>query len=174
MKTTFRRLIKKLERQKLRLKNEEIPYDLYLEFLADFEKEKKEISDQLAKCTKGVSNPEKCVEFAINYSMKLSSVWSSANYSDKQRLQFLIFPEGLFYNHEEDKCRTDNSSEVFQYIANLKRLLQESKSRTHLKKSKCAALVVSPRIELGYQVPETCVLSVVLRDRFESLFNSVV
>ena len=26
--------------------------------------------------------------------------------------------------------------------------------------------VVSPRIELGYQVPETCVLSIVLRDLF--------
>lgn len=25
--------------------------------------------------------------------------------------------------------------------------------------------VVSPRIELGYQVPETCVLSIVLRDQ---------
>ena len=28
-----------------------------------------------------------------------------------------------------------------------------------------ADTVVPPRIELGYQVPETCVLSIVLRDR---------
>ena len=97
--------IEKQKKQKTRLKNEEIPYDSYLEFLADPEKEKKEITDQLAKCSKGVSNPEKCVEFAINYSMKLPSVWSSASYSDKRRLQFLIFPEGLFYNRQEDKCR---------------------------------------------------------------------
>jgi site-specific DNA recombinase len=140
-------IAKNVERLKTRLKNEEIPYDLYLEFLADFEKEKKEIADQLAKCSKGVSNPEKCIEFAINYSMKLPSVWSSAKYSDKQRLQFLIFPEGLFYNREEDKCRTDNANEVFQYIAELKRLLQESKSRTHLKKIESAALVVPTGIE---------------------------
>jgi len=89
-------IAKNVERLKTRLKNEEIPYDLYLEFLADLEKEKKEITDQLAKCSKEVSNPEKCVEFAINYSMKLPSVWNSAKYSDKQRLQFLIFPEGFF------------------------------------------------------------------------------
>ena len=104
-------------------------------------------TDQLKKCTKGVSNPEKCVEFAINYSMKLPSVWSSAKHSDKQRLQFLVFPKGLFYNRQEDKCRTDNANEVFQYIAELKRLLQESKSLTLLKKSKSAALVVPTGIE---------------------------
>lgn len=31
--------------------------------------------------------------------------------------------------------------------------------------------VVSPRIELGYQVPETCVLSIVLRDQFQFYYT---
>ena len=53
-----------------------------------------------------------------------------------------------FYNREEDKCRTDNANDAFQYIAELKRLLEESKSRTILKKIESAALVAPPRIEL--------------------------
>jgi site-specific DNA recombinase len=57
------------------------------------------------------------------------------------RLQFLLFPEGIFYNREEDKCRTDNANGAFQYIAELKRLLDSSKSRTLLKKIESAALV---------------------------------
>jgi len=67
------------------------------EFVADFKQERKEIEEELAKPAKGVSNPEKCIDFAISFSMKLATVWSSANYHDRQRLQFLVFPEGIFY-----------------------------------------------------------------------------
>jgi len=59
----------------------------------------------------------------------------------------LVFPEGILYNRKEDECRTHNANGVFQYIAELKRLLEESKSRTHLKKSKSAALVAPTGIE---------------------------
>jgi hypothetical protein len=156
---------KKLERRKKRLRDEEITYELYLEFKAEYEKEKKELLDELAKCGKGVSNPQEYIDFALDYSLKLPSLWSSAGYTEQQRLQFLIFPEGILYDRKKDKCRTDNANGAFQYIAELKRLLEEFKSRTSLKKLEGAALVVPSRIELEYQVPETCVLSIVLRDQ---------
>ncbi|RYF87204.1 MAG: hypothetical protein EON98_01300 [Chitinophagaceae bacterium] len=144
-KLTFEKRLKEIDKdvawQKERLKKGEIPYDLYLEFVADFEKEKKTITDELAKGSKGVSNPELCVNFAVNYSTKLAPVWSSASYTEKQRLQFLLFPEGIFYNRAEDKCRTTGVNGVFSYVAGLERLLQESKSRTSLKKLESAAWV---------------------------------
>jgi len=40
------------------------------------------------------------------------------------------------------KCQTDNVNGAFEYIAEVKRLLQESKGRTVLKKLENAALVV--------------------------------
>ena len=132
---------KKLERLKTRLKNEEISYPLYLEFVADLEKEKSELEKELAKPAKGVSNLEKCLDFAINLSMKLATVWSSARYSDQQRLQFLVFPEGIFYNRKTDECRTENINPVFRYIIELERVIEENKSGTSLKNSACAALV---------------------------------
>ncbi|RYZ23107.1 MAG: recombinase family protein [Chitinophagaceae bacterium] len=155
-KITFEKRLKEIDKdiawQKERLKKGEIPYDLYLEFVADFEKEKKAITDELAKGTKGVSNPELCVNFAVNYSTKLAPVWSSASYTEKQRLQFLLFPEGIFYNRAEDRCRTTGVNDVFSYIADLERLLQESKSRTSLKKLESAAWVARTRIELVSRV----------------------
>ena len=138
---------RKLERQKKRLMEEQISYELYLEFKGIYEKEKKELEAEIAKCGKGVSNPQECIDFALEYSLKLPSLWSSARYTEQQRLQFLLFPDGIFYNREEDRCRTDNVNGAFQYIAELKRLLQESKSRTLLKKTKDAALVVPTGIE---------------------------
>lgn len=135
----------KLARQKKRLKEEEITYDLYLEFKGEYEKEKKELQDELANSGNGVSNPQECVDFALDYSLKLPSLWSSAGYTERQRLQFLIFPEGIFYNRKEDECRTHNANGAFQYIAELKRLLEESKSRTIFKMQNTAALV-APRV----------------------------
>ncbi len=84
-------------------------------------------------------NTELCVEFAVTYSAKLAPVWSSASYTDKQKLQFLLFPEGIFYNRAEDKCRTTGINPAFAYIAELERLLQKCKSRTPLKNFESAA-----------------------------------
>jgi hypothetical protein len=114
-----------IERQKTRLKKEELPYKFYLEFEADFQKEKKKIQEELTPGSKGVSNPELCVEFAVTYSTKLAPVWSSASYTDKQSLQFLLFPEGIFYKRVEDSCRTTGVNDAFAYIAHQERLLQE-------------------------------------------------
>ena len=146
-------LIKRAFRQqKTRLKKEEIPYGLYLEFVTDFEKEKKKIQEELTPGSKGVSNPELCVEFAVTYSTKLAPVWSSASYTDKQRLQFLLFPEGIFYNRVEDRCRTTGVNDVVAYIAVQERLLQKCKCRTSLKNFESAAWVVPAGIEPASKV----------------------
>ena len=138
--------------QKERVKKGEIPYELYLDFIKDYEDEKKKIGKELEKGSKGVSNPELCVQFAVNYSVKLKSTWTSASYRDQQRLQFLLFPEGIFYNRAEDKCRTTGVNEAFAYIAELERFLQKCKSRTSLKNLENAAWVARTRIELVSRV----------------------
>jgi site-specific DNA recombinase len=140
-------LDKKIARLKERLKNEEIPYDLFQEFKAGYEQERKEIEAELAKGTKGVSNPEECIDFALHYALKLPSLWASAGYTERQRLQFLVFPKGFFYNKEKDECRTEEVNGVFDYIAEQARVLQELKSRNPKKKLDDAALVVPTGIE---------------------------
>jgi hypothetical protein len=110
-----------------------------LDFIKDYEEEKKRLVEELGKGSKGTSNPELCVEFAVSYPTKLAPTWSSASYTDKQRLQFLLFPEGIFYNRAEDKCRTTGVNEAFAYIPKLDRFLQKCKSRTSLKNFESAA-----------------------------------
>lgn len=138
----------KIEKQKRRLEDEEIPYAIYLEFVTKYEKEKKEIAEELGKNSKVVSNPLRCVQFAVNYSSKLKPVWTSASYMAQQKLQFLLFPEGIFYNRAEDKCRTDNINPAFACVAELERLLQKCKSRTSLKNFDSAAWVAPTGLKL--------------------------
>jgi hypothetical protein len=133
--------------QKARVEKEEIPYELFLEFKKGYENEKKEIEDILAKEVKGVSNPEECIDFALHYAPKLPSLWSSAGYTEKQRLQFLVFPKGMFYDKKKDECRTDEVNGVFSYIADVAQVFEQSKSRNSKKKFDVAALVDPTRIE---------------------------
>lgn len=141
-------LDKKTVRLKERLKNEEIPYDLFQEFKTDYEKERIKIEEELAKCSKGVSNPEECVDFALHYALKLPSLWASAGYTEQQRLQFLVFPKGVFYNKQKDECRTEEVNGVFDYIADRAKVLADYKSRNPKKNLDDAAWVAPPRIEL--------------------------
>jgi site-specific DNA recombinase len=146
-KSRIKEIDKEIEWQKARVKKGEIPYNLYAEFLKEYKGEKKKIAEELEKGSNGVSNPERCVQFAVNYSSKLKPVWTSATYTEKQRFQFLLFPEGFFYNRVEDKCRTTGVNEAFAYIAELERFLQKCKSRTSLKNFDSAAWVASTGIE---------------------------
>lgn len=152
LKERLLELDRKTARQKDRVKNEEIPYSLFLEFQASYEQERKEIQKNLDITPKGVSNPEECVDLAIQYALKLPSLWSLAEYREKQRLQFMVFPEGIFYNRKTDECRTGKVTGVFAYMAELERGLRESKSRNVDDLSNVAALVVLTRIELVSKV----------------------
>ena len=60
----------------------------------------------------------------------------------------------------------DARDDALRCAAGIKKMLTEPFA-VHKKRIKHVLypFVVSPRIELGYQVPETCVLSIVLRDR---------
>ena len=110
-------------------------------------KEKKELQDELAKSGNRVSNPQECIDFALDYSLKLPSLWSSAGYTEKQRLQFLLFPKGMFYDKKKDECRTDEVNGVFSYIADVAQVLKQSKIRNSKKNFDVAALVVPTGIE---------------------------
>jgi site-specific DNA recombinase len=114
---------KKVVRLEERFIEEEINAELYNKYVAKYTDELKEIEPQLLKASNKVSNLEECIETAINFACNLPSRWLSADYYTKQRLQFLVFPEGISYDRENDKCRTTRINSVFSYIAYLKQLM---------------------------------------------------
>ena len=68
---------------------------------------------------------------------------------------------------ENNSYRTPTYREEPALILNTGKGLNENKKGQNHKNLILSSGVVSPRIELGYQVPETCVLSIVLRDQTE-------
>lgn len=108
---------KKLNRIEERFIEEDINRELYIKYIEKYRTERNEIETKIADSSKQVSNLEECIEKAITISSNLAPQWASASYSVKQRIQFLLFPEGIRYNKKNDRCRTERINSVFAYIA---------------------------------------------------------
>ena len=58
--------------------------------------EKNEIEKHLASCENQMSNLEKSIDAMKSYAGKLNTMWDFADYNQKQQLQNLIFPDGMY------------------------------------------------------------------------------
>jgi len=124
----YNALEKKIGRLEERFIEEEIQPELYNKYLSKFTEEKKVLQDQLETASTKVSNLAECVNTAIDFAINPSHRWACADYRTKQRLQFMLFPEGICYNRETDKCRTTRINSVFLYLAYLKQLILQKES----------------------------------------------
>lgn len=108
-----------LERLEERYILEEIDKEMFAKYKQKFTTERGQIEQEMAKGINRVSNLEKCIETAIQFSAKLPSMWTFGGYEAKQKLQYLLFPEGIVYDKRSDYCRTPRVNSVFSYIAAL-------------------------------------------------------
>jgi len=118
-----RELETKIARLEERLIAEELPSELYYKYVAKYNEEKEVIEEQLSKGAVQVSNLDACIDTALDFAINLPKKWLSASYHIKQRVQFLLFPEGMSYNRENDLSRTPRINSVFLYLAYLKQVM---------------------------------------------------
>jgi DNA invertase Pin-like site-specific DNA recombinase len=118
----IRELEKKVERLEERFINEEVKPELYEKFAAKFKQEREQIEQSIKGCPVTGSNLEYYITKAVELSSELPSVWAASDYSYKQKLQHLIFPEGIYYNKKNDESRTTKINSVFLSIARLQGL----------------------------------------------------
>ena len=57
-----------------------------------------------------------------------SQLWVSSDSSDKQRLQYLIYPDGILYNKENNTVRTPRVNSIFTAISYLSYISAENKN----------------------------------------------
>ena len=63
----------------------------------------------------------------MSYAGKLIIMRDSADYSQKQQLQNLIFPEGMYYNKKKDTCRTGRVNAAFLCMSQLTGIIKGNK-----------------------------------------------
>jgi site-specific DNA recombinase len=110
-----------------------IKNDLYAKFSAKYKAERMEIGASLENVTIPTPNLEKYIERAIHFSTELTSLRDSSNYREKQRLQFMILPKGIYYHKKNDQPRTTKLNGIFSAITGLKQ--NTAKKKPELLKS---------------------------------------
>ena len=137
----LKELYSKLERLEERFIEEEISKEMFHKYQEKYRQEINTLEQEISKGGNGVSNLNKCIDNAIRMALNLQELWGASDYYGKQKLQRLIFPQGISYNKKNNQCRTQRINWVFLYIANINRAFRKEKSGTLNKFLDDAALV---------------------------------
>ncbi|MFM2225337.1 MAG: hypothetical protein RJA07_1539 [Bacteroidota bacterium] len=140
-------LQKKLDRLEERFINEELSKELFDKHHEKISQELKQIEKELLQRPKEASNLESMVQFAVENCSQLATIWSSGDYNTKQKLQYLVFPEGIYYSKENNECRTDKLNPLFSQIAQLKQISAQKNSGNINDNYDVAASVVGTGVE---------------------------
>ena len=74
------------------------------------------IETELRKVDIKLSNQDNFIHYSIKLSSKLNTMWSSGSFELKQRLQTLVFPDGVSYDFQNNSYRTCRVNAVFATI----------------------------------------------------------
>ncbi|QHL89420.1 hypothetical protein GU926_11355 [Nibribacter ruber] len=114
---TIDQQLEKLEERFVLL--EEINKDQYEKFTQKLRLEKKQLEGKLPAEQIKLSNLQKYLRFAVKMCSEIGSMWVSGSYHQRQKLQKLVFPEGVLYDKEMDGYRTHRVNAIFFLIASL-------------------------------------------------------
>ncbi|MBD0374484.1 MAG: hypothetical protein ICV51_02510, partial [Flavisolibacter sp.] len=148
-KLKTKELAERIERLEERFINEEIKADLYEKFPAKYRKEREEMEGYMNMTTFSTSNLEKYISRSVEYLLELPAVWASSDYKEKQKLQFAILPEDIYYCKKKHQPRTTKMNALFSWNASHKGVTEEKETGTSEVIFKNSGLVASPRIERG-------------------------
>lgn len=121
--------------------------DVYKRLKTRFWDEMNAINNEISKVDLKLSNLDNFVTYSVKLSSKLNVMWASGTFELKQRLQNLVFPEGVTYNFENNTYRTCRSNSVFASIASQSRLLLNEETGTTGFFTNNSGLVVPTGIE---------------------------
>lgn len=136
----------KLERLEERFINEEIKPDMYYKHSDKMKAEREEYQHYLEKTVFSTSNLEKYIARSLEYVLELPSVWASSDFEGKRKLQKRIFPDGFFYDKQNDQTRTEKMNSVFATIASLRGNIEQKETGTPEIIFKNSGLVVPEKL----------------------------
>jgi site-specific DNA recombinase len=126
VKRKITELTDKIESLEERFINQELSKELYDKYRLKYLDEKKQLDEENVKGDFKSSNLEKAVKNGLEILLDPLQLWVSCDYDDKQRLQYLFFPEGMRYDKENKRVRTPRVNSVVSLISSVARVSEEN------------------------------------------------
>ena len=95
---------------------DQITEELYQKHAAKIRAELQLLRAETAQNDFDGSNLEKAVEKCLGLAQNISQLWITADYDNKQRLQQLMFPQGILYDKQNGVVRTPGVNSLFAAI----------------------------------------------------------
>ena len=93
------------------------------------------IERSLAECRKDLSNLDNEVDEILSMCCKLDCLWKDAPLETCQRLQNLLFPNGILWDKENDDYRTFDENEALSIIGRISTSCEQEKEENSLENS---------------------------------------
>ena len=136
-----------LEKMEEKFLNDTISKELYDKYTVKYNDEINQLKADLGKCEINGSNLELAVEKCLTIAQNVSSTWVTASFENKQRLQQLVFPDGILYNKKKEAVRTSRVNSLFASIPLLVKVIAENKNGDSMKNRQMSLKVPTKGIE---------------------------
>ena len=125
MKKKITEIENKLEQLEIRFIEGEISKELFDKYTQSYKKEREQLEREMANNDFESSNIDKAITKGVELLLKPLVLWEDSDYDDKQRLQYLLFPEGILYNKQKREVRTRRTNTILSLIADVARLTED-------------------------------------------------
>ncbi len=112
------------------------------------------LSEQLTQIHKGLqdaerdlSNEKKYIADVIAMSCKLGTLWQDGDFRTRQKLQNLVYPDGILFDKHLGSYRTENENEVFRIFRSISTGYIVDKEKAASENSHLSPLVGMRRLE---------------------------
>lgn len=119
----------------------EISQEIFQKFLQQFMNEKERLSHQIENSKLVSSNLSKCIENVINLAKNNRKQWENSDLFNKQKIQNLVFPDGIRYNKENDTVLTTKMNADFKLIISISRVLPSKSKGENISNDDFSSLV---------------------------------
>ena len=126
-----------------------ISKEQYEKFSIKFNNDLLKLTQETTQAENSSSNLEKAVEKTLEIAQNLSQLWISGDFVTKQKLQYLIFPEGILYDKKTSTVRTPRVNELFRQIPLLTSVSEKKKKGNQTNDCLFGSNVGTTRFELA-------------------------
>ena len=138
--------------QKLELLQEkfilgDIDKEIYDKFGKKYKEEKLNIEKEMRKSSFDLSNIQNYVKLAVKLVSKLHKMWELGTYSIKEKLQYILFPEGIVFDCQNNVYRTGRVNELLVLLRYLSDSYGQKERRQSTLKVGLSPFVVGTGIE---------------------------
>ena len=130
---------KQIKECRLRFGTGDIDKETFDISIQTLEERKGSLMLSIEDCQKDLSNSEKDIDEIVATCSDISTLWSDSDYETKQKIQILVFPDGILWDSQNSIYRTPSRNSFFDIISRFSAGYEKEKEEKPFDFSSCVS-----------------------------------